>query len=432
MNLTISRRSIEYLAHAISGQRLDLLKPLLRSNCYYRSDLINREFYSSEAILSHMDIVQRNTTQSTCRIIALSEVLHPQIHLDSIRFYCNVFPCEYAILFYESNNDKPTAIVTALIESDGKIGSIVFSRNKSIFNVDFAEDESDTVRKNSPNPFIIYGRHSYNPVYFSLADYPLVDRDALCYRYMHDLDWAEIKRLARENGATFFDVSSAIDLFPHLELDENYRLICYVGSEYHGLWGRVAAVKVGCTIEPVIEDEEHFPSLGRHFDLPDSSAPPMEAIYNDGTPEGYLEALLMANFLMAIPYVHWEQEMWDECLLCQPDDYSQGWNIDVEIPDWSPEIKYEIYFGQLIVTIKAFWRHFENGIGSSDGLDNVSLIKHSFRTDLSHLRRSAPEDNSMYRSHIQDDSRYSLMRRCCVSYSSSITVATQKRGFFKT
>ena len=76
-----------------------------------------------------------------------------------------------------------------------------------------------------------------------LDDYPIHSSDEACSRYMAAIDWRLVSQEIETNGVSCFDVSDTLPLFPHLTLDDDYILFCYVTREYHGLWGRVAALQ---------------------------------------------------------------------------------------------------------------------------------------------------------------------------------------------
>lgn len=150
-----------------------------------------------------------------------------------------------------------------------------------------------------------------NP-YYSLEQYSLEEHYAACRNFLEKwMDWTAISKGIEQNGVIKFDISDVISLFPHLELDENYKLICYLAREHHGIWGRIAALKYDDPTDHIMpSDNQKLSGLfhGPLFELPDCAAPPMEAIYNDGTHEGYYEAVLCELFLKAIPYTHFERK----------------------------------------------------------------------------------------------------------------------------
>lgn len=262
---------------------------------------------------------------------------------------------------------------------------------------------------------------------YFLDRYPLKERYASCEEYLHrHIDWDAKSKEIREKGVIFFDVSEVISLFPHLELDENYQLICYLSSEYHGIWGRIAAVELAASKTPIIKHKnEGLPRLfkGVRFELPETAAPPMEAIYNDGTPEGYFEAVLCNLFLDAIPYARFEQERWDLIMSAPPADIDKFWNSRVTIPDWRPRAVAD----PRLNTILVFRREFENGFGASNGRDRIYLTHYSFQEKLGfHHALTTENSHSMYRGQIDNDKRYTEKRRCCVSSESSVLIAEEK------
>lgn len=75
-----------------------------------------------------------------------------------------------------------------------------------------------------------------------LDQYPFNKCYNACSRYKSSIAWATINEEIKRNKSAFFEVSNCLDIFEHLQLDENYVLICYVSSAYHGMWGLVAAI----------------------------------------------------------------------------------------------------------------------------------------------------------------------------------------------
>lgn len=262
-----------------------------------------------------------------------------------------------------------------------------------------------------------------------IDDYPLEAHYAGCEEFLFTtLDWDLIARRISAEGVIYFDISKVMNLFPHLELDEGCKLICYLSKEYHGTWGRIAAIKNGDSYEPVKDpDKEWLSKLfhGPQFDLPEGAVPPMEAIYNDGSPHGYFEALLAEEFLSAIPYTYFEQELWDKCIFSYPKGFPTDWDIYENIPDLRPHITTTRY-GSVIVSV--CWHHFENGFGSSDGSDRIRLAQHEFTKNLTwrHWATDRPNKHTLYKGRIDDNSRYREGRHCCVSIERAITVAVQK------
>lgn len=258
---------------------------------------------------------------------------------------------------------------------------------------------------------------------YNLSQYPLENHYRVCSQYIRQsIDWTDIRNTIREKGTVSIDVSNTISLFPHLELDADYSLICYMTSEYHGIWGRVAAIKNGEPWEKKRDESKTatHPLFGNELDIPEYAVPPMEAIYNDGTAEGYFEAVLCSLFLDAIPYTCFQQNRWNMIERLLPENYDDAWDSKVALADWNPR-----YSGH---TLTALSRRIENGFGASDGKDRIYLTQFNFCTSVNDhllmtvLRTKRPIDTN----HITDSNRYGETRKCCVFTQSSVLVAVQK------
>lgn len=411
---------MEILADAFSiGASMADLEPHLRDQCYYHSDLINKGFYSAERILQHMDwVCEKQKEFCRCEIVLLQDILREEIKLAAFDRYEGVAPCEYALLFYEGDNSSPAAVIITMMDDNYKLASIVLCRSKELFQIDLGEDRSDANRRYSTDPFYICGQQELNGKTVYLDQYPVGEITTCCAKYMYSLDWNAIEIDVQENLISYFDISDSIDMFSHLQLDEEYDLYCYITREYHGLWGRVAAVKKGTQIEPTNVNKGCFSLWGSSFELPESSAPPMEAIYNDGAPEGYFEAIIAEEFFRGLPYACFERKNWDNCITEHPKDYGQNWCVNVEIPDWRPRLCFNDRDGFYMYS---FWRKFENGCGSSDGKDEIYLRKHWF---LSKCRKK--RESGIYKSHIENNDRFSFSKRCCENNLKEILIAKQK------
>lgn len=255
-----------------------------------------------------------------------------------------------------------------------------------------------------------------------LDGYPIKSIDNACGHYGNSFDWNGISEAVKQNGAFYFNVSDALKLFPCLELDERYALYCYVSNQYHGMWGRVAAVKKDISPNP-INIRPDFLMSGHSFELPDAALPPMEVIYSDGSPYGYFEALLAMNLLFALPYTCFEQPHQKSCAFCPPAHFESGWERYIDLPDWRPRLVQDERNSILYLC----WRHFENGIGSSDGRDRIYLAQHSFFPKLAAYHAFTPKDrHSMYKAQLDEDSRYGETRRCCVTSVQQILLAREK------
>lgn len=257
---------------------------------------------------------------------------------------------------------------------------------------------------------------------YDLSQYPLDEHYEVCRKYMSCLDWDKISEDIAQKGTIGVDVSDVISLFPRLELDPDYRLICYMTSEYHGIFGRVAAIKRSDDWHPKCDKGADFKphNFGNQLALPECAFPPMEAIFNDGSGEGYFEAVLLSLFLQALPYTHFEQDHWSLIIKTTPDNYEENWDHMVALTNWSPMCSNS--------TITALSRKVENGIGASDGKDRIYLIQFNFCRSVNDylLRTVLKTRRPVETNHITDSNRYSETRKCCVFTSSSVLVAVEK------
>ena len=252
-----------------------------------------------------------------------------------------------------------------------------------------------------------------------LNDYPLTVCNDMCRQYMSRLDWKELRQLITEQRVAHFDISDTIDVFQHLELDDRYALYGYVSREYHGPWGCVAAVRKDSSAGPIINDESKFAVSMGLFDLPDTAVPPMEAIYHDGTPFGFFEALLADRFFTAFPHTSKI-----ECINKQPEDYPEMWDVYSDLSDW----RAKLVQNERGNNIYACWKHDGNLFSHINENDEIHLVHHSFCTDLKWISMAEQKENkrSIYKNHIKDDSRYYEGHHCCVSNSKSIVIAERR------
>lgn len=230
--------------------------------------------------------------------------------------------------------------------------------------------------------------------------------------------------------ATWFDISHIMRLFPHLTLDDNYRLMCYLTSGFHGITGTIRALRKGIPSEPTVESIFSDPRvdffLGKELTPPKESAKPMEAIYNDGTPEGYFEALLCSEFLRTLPGTESLFHNWMPILNQPPADYPSAWDTYLDVTDWRPRI---LLSEDWSPTLLAYSRYIENGTEGSDGRDIIHLTQYSFERNLWHYHYKQIKMNlACPEGQIEDNSRYKDGRCCCVFNESSIMIAREKNG----
>lgn len=259
--------------------------------------------------------------------------------------------------------------------------------------------------------------------YHALDDYPLSEHYAACENYRQNvLRWESFSQRLSQKSVIFFDVSDALALFPHLELDAKYRLICYLSREYHGIWGRIVAIKRGNRRKPIVTPRSITDPLDADFELPDGATRPMLAIYHDGSPHGHLEALLSEKFLHAIPYTHFATDQWERCICQYPKDFQTNWTIYETLPDPRPHITTTPSGGMIL---SLCWYHSKGGPGASDGCDTIRLSQHTFFENLTRYLIHQSSKPTLHNPHISAANHYRPGRHRVLSTEQSILIATQ-------
>ena len=258
-----------------------------------------------------------------------------------------------------------------------------------------------------------------------IDDYPLKERYHACDNFKNNIDWKQVSTAIQNDGLAWLDVTSAIEVFPNLAMDESYRLFCCIAKEYHGYWGRVAALH---------KDDHELPKpeesvlSGSSFTLPANAAPPMQAIYRAGHAHGYLDAILCHQLLNDIPYAGNVLSQREEIITKAPVDFQDRWDVFLQIDDWRTRLLPNATgIAQMAYTkLLSFHRVFENHLESSNGLEKIYLDEYCFYSSPGFYRMSRRNDDSMYRGFINGSGRYSLDRRCCVFEIRSIAIARQR------
>lgn len=255
-----------------------------------------------------------------------------------------------------------------------------------------------------------------------LDDYPFDSALDAALRYVRSFDWDAIHRRIGEESVICFDVSDIVSVFPHLSLHGDYTLQCYMAREYHGYYGNIAAIRKGAICEPLVKEGRYFSS----FTLPDTAADPLDALYHDGSPHGYLEALLIAQFLFVLPRLYLQNREARRCLTQPPADLHENWDSFVELSDWRPRL-FRCDNGS--ATLYACWRFYRFPIGSSDGCDSICLQEHTFYNLYAlRLMRCLQHETTNTNSPIYGDLKRAPTPYCCAHSTSSIQIAKEQGG----
>ena len=262
----------------------------------------------------------------------------------------------------------------------------------------------------------------------NLHDYPLNEKYESIEAYLSQkLDYEKIRSEIVEKKAAVFDVSDAVKLFPHLSLDENYRLLCYMGREYHGLFGWIAAIGREEDGTPLFTGLTLMNDTG--LALPDCAADPLEAVYHDGTPWGCLEALLLDQLLNRLPYNYYGYPHEGHFLPQPPEDWPEAWDLLIDLKDWAFR-QYERGADDYSVLIIERFR--ERPFHASDGLDPIILKHYHFYSGSTYLRHvmKTKTDKAYsfpYHASIPYQDRYGADRHCCVYSCQTLQIAKQQK-----
>lgn len=257
---------------------------------------------------------------------------------------------------------------------------------------------------------------------YYFTDYPFEETSKKCNDYILSLDWENIRYVVRNEDFICLDVTDCVKVFPHLELDEDYQLMCYISHEHHGYHGRIAAIKKGESTEGAIEDEP----LARHLgivDLPETAVNPMEVIFNDGTAEGFLEAVLFSCFLCDIPNNRFRHHKRKDILQEYPDDINSRWDVHIEIMDLRPKAVFE---GNDI-KIYLYRREYAKIFLPTDGRDEITLSMYVFnKWNFGYWSNKNKKEEYIYKNYVDLEEKYSDIRHTCLFVDLTLQVAKVK------
>ena len=150
--------------------------------------------------------------------------------------------------------------------------------------------------------------------------------------------------------------------------------------------------------------------------MPQNATDPMEAIFCDGTPEGYLEVVLFAKLIFGFPMSFNIYSDQTSILFSRPDSLTDEWDLLIDVNDWVPKVKDSLLY--------LYMYEYEHGMEASNGRSRISLRCYSF-TDALWLRHAITE-KSRYPSQLLDKNRYQNGKHCCAFNITSIDIAEQQ------
>lgn len=132
------------LGEAFAEGKIDDFAPFMAADCEYSSDYANRTMSGAEAIVTRMKAVNSNIDDS-CRysyeVVSLVEHLATGISLESFNTIPGIHIAEKGLFLYQYG-DKPVAVVTVMLDNETDlVKSIVLSRKKKLFDVNFFNEE---------------------------------------------------------------------------------------------------------------------------------------------------------------------------------------------------------------------------------------------------------------------------------------------------
>lgn len=246
-------------------------------------------------------------------------------------------------------------------------------------------------------------------MYYSLKNYP-IEKISAEVDQMQESVWDQIESLKGKIGPPLeYNITSFITPFRHLQLDPDYEFFCYIDYEYHGSFGYTAAIKRGEPHQAGYKERIIFPEII----LPEKAVDPMEVVYCDGSPEGFLEAVLLKKMLNGLPRKRNIYSDGTSVLFTKPESLNEDWDILIPVTEWYPKFKDSIlYF---------YMYKYENGMESSDGRDRISLQSCFFSDHLDMSRYFGLK--SKYPHQLSGRGRYHKGKHCCVFKSVSIQIA---------
>ena len=90
------------------------------------------------------------------------------------------------------------------------------------------------------------------------------------------------------------EITEILKPFTHIMLDEKYKIVAYCSYEIHGSFGEAVAIEKDKEAPDVHLEHEY--SLFQRI-IPNNCYPVNEVIFCDGTPEGFLEVILLNNVI---------------------------------------------------------------------------------------------------------------------------------------
>lgn len=201
-----------------------------------------------------------------------------------------------------------------------------------------------------------------------------------------------------ENNAVFADVTSMVKIFSHLEMDVNYKIMVCYQRKSMVTSGRVFAVREDCYLLDQYIDN-HI------YEFREGQYSPLEVIFCDGTPEGYLETAIFDETILQLG-CGFKNPL--ENFVFNNEKLKQNSNPLIIKPDnWLSKYYIDCYGTKVLLTYKY------------DYLNSILLCEYRFLNERNIDER---DFDKRYISHVpQFNKRFSETKKCCLFKRTEIT-----------
>lgn len=204
---------------------------------------------------------------------------------------------------------------------------------------------------------------------------------------------------AWDKGVVYADITNIMEFFKHLQIDENYKIIvCYEALDVI-IAGKVFAVEKGNEVYGAGVNDRPGGFIHGQYS-------PLEVIFCDNTPEGYLEVAIFNSTMEELSCGH---ENPVKNFVCFDETIRKNPNPFIIKPDnWLPKYYVDSFGYKKLLTCEY------------DYLNGISLCEYIFAYGT---RVEVMNYNRMYKSHVHEfNRRFSANKECCIFDKRQITI----------
>ena len=253
---------------------------------------------------------------------------------------------------------------------------------------------------------------------YSLANYPISKLRTQCAAAAVPFCKLAAAVLEDKTKLISADATSLLNPFTHLSIDPKYRLSAYFHYDggYHSERIRsVVAATPSCTTVPKATLRPSF--MGQQIELPAETFNPLAAIFCDGTPEGFLEAVLFDNYIASFTNKHPARPLLGKYLFSAPDITIENWDMYIQVDDWAPKA----CLGERRCTISCY---LKLAYPTFPYTERIVQKRYRF-SDFGYSNKQIGGPKP-YGSLIDLYHRYSPGRSCCIFGEDTTSIADQK------